>query len=516
MSRFLSTPAPILAIATTALLLLAACGSSEPDGYAVADRVIESVGQPVAVTQPLVVDSGCERTIVVDEYGFEDEVVVCPDGSAGEDPTADAPPPLVEGGPLNADVALAVEGDLPLWVMGQLATTLPDPDLLAQFESLEATIAEIDAACGSDFDRWRSALDDLTQQSERATKRIDDGALEGYAGMSTARALARAFFERAVLETGCAAPGGAEPLNYDQLVDDGTLETTSRALLAAAELGRALQGSLSNDLFHYYSSLPNYEWLRSQTDPIELVVYGTSQAGAAIEVPILADATGLAVGNAFLPGSLAEVQQYWFPEVEQYIDPPRVIWLMGAIDLLIDCEPNDRPEQFLSRLDNRRRAFTASGWFRTIDPISVILGPPGTERVAPGNGDKRPGPDQPALDEHLSGYRDGFAATEFCVSRAEVTAAAVQRMVDSGRDVTIVGMPMSPLTAQLDADVIPETAAALVRLQTDYLPDGVALIDLTSTMQDDPNQWADLTHLTQSGADDFSRLLADALEGPGS
>ncbi len=133
--------------------------------------------------------------------------------------------------------------------------------------------------------------------------------------------------------------------------------------------------------------------------------------------------------------------------------------------------------------------------------------------MAPGNGDKRPGPDQPALDEHLSGYRDSLAAPEFCVSRAEVTAAAVQRMVDAGRDVTIVGMPMSPLTTGLDPDVVAQTAAALLRLQSEYLPAGVTLLDLSATMQDDPNQWADLTHLTQSGADDFSRLLGAALDG---
>ncbi len=491
-------------------VIAASCGSSAPGGYDVADRVIAEVGQPaVAVT---VDESECIRTTVVDGYGFEEEVLDCPNGATPT--TIAAASPLVEGEPLDLDVVQALPGELPTWVFDELLSTVPDSAMLEELEGIQATINSIDAACGSDFASWRSAVVELGDQAERASQQINDGALADYVGTPAGRALGRALFERTVLETGCAQPGRGEPVNYDQAVGDGTLGDTSRSLLASAELSRLLQAAIVTDLFHFFSTLPNYEWLRSQRDPIDLVVHGTSQAGAAIDVALLADLTGQSVGNAFLPGSLAEVQQHWFPEVDQYIRAPRVVWLMGAIDLLIDCEPNDRPEQFLDRLENRRRAFANSGWFRTVDPIAVVLGPPGSQRVAPGSGDKKTASDAAALEAHLGEYAPRFGASAFCVSRGEVIAAAAQRMVDNGQEVIIVGMPLNPAAIDLDPGIVAETAGALETLRS-TLPAGARIVDLSASMQSDPDRWADLTHLTQSGAEEFTRLLATAIDGEG-
>ncbi|MEZ5227698.1 MAG: hypothetical protein R2710_13800 [Acidimicrobiales bacterium] len=447
-----------------------------------------------------------QRTTVVDEYGFEEEVLDCPDGAVVTAP----PAALIEGEPLDPELMQNVEGDLPVWVLADLVATLPDDDLRQRFEAITATIETMDATCGGDIGRWRQSIGELADQVEQATQRINDGALEGFVGSPEGRALGRAFFERAVLETGCGQPGAGEPLSYDDVVADGTLAATSRALLASAELSRLLQAAVMTDLFHFFSTLPNYEWLRAQSDPIDLVVYGTSQAGAAIDVPLLADLSGRPVGNAFLPGSLAEVQQHWFPEVDQYIHPQTVVWMMGAIDLLIDCEPNDRPEQFLVRLENRRRAFASSGWFRTLDPISVILGPPGPQREAPGNGDKKSSPDAAALAAHLEEYAPRLGATSFCASRAEVIAAAAQRMVDNGQDVIVIGAPLNPAALDLAPNLLPDTAAALEQLEG-VLPAEVKVVDLSSTLQD-PGLWSDLTHVTQSGAAEFTRLLATSID----
>ena len=422
----------------------------------------------------------CERTTVVDEYGFEDEIVVCPDGE----------PPLGDGfewsadGPLDLDRVVDADGALPTWVLDRLVTALPTDagdgpagDVSSELTALAATADELDSWCGTSLGEWAATLGRASEQAENLAARLtaataeDDadvnGAATADAGTETAassligsthgRAIGRALFERVVLETGCASPGAAA-VGYEQAVDEGLLAATSRAAMAVTELDRVLSGALSGQLFHTYSTLPNYEWLRTQREPVELVVLGTSQAGASIDVPALAEGTGRSVGNAFLPGSLAEVQRHWVPEVLRYVDPDRVVWLVGAIDLLIDCDDLGREQQFLERLTNRRAAFARSGWFRTIDEIEVVLGPAGAVNHNRGNAAKEPVPDPTAIEAQRVDYGDAMADPGFCGQRAAVIADTAASLAAEGRDVVVVGMPVSPRMAELQPDVEQLTA----------------------------------------------------------
>jgi hypothetical protein len=307
---------------------LAGCGGGGDGGptdadLAAADRVLEAVGQSPG--ELAAVDDGgtgsgegCERTIVVDEYGFEDEVVTCPDGRGSGLSTVADMVALSPEEPVDADRFLDAGGVLPTWALDRLIAELPPSPVADGLAQLAGRADHLDELCGRDVEAWSEELSVLAGRAEELTARIGTGEADtaDLVGSTLVRAAGRALFERVVLESGCASPG-ATALSYDEARDRGLLERTSRAALAVAELDRTLSGALSSRLFHFYSSLPNYEWLRTQRDGIDLVVLGTSQAGATIEVPALAEGLGLDVGNAFLPGSLAEVQQHWVPEVER-------------------------------------------------------------------------------------------------------------------------------------------------------------------------------------------------------
>lgn len=496
-------------------LSVASCATPEPGGYEVADRVLGAVGEPIDEVTSLgppsdeesagAAEEECTVIETTDEYGFTNEVSTCP----LREPTALASVADDEADPVEV---LAVAGDLPNWVYDSFLARAPD-SARAHLDPMGSTLDALDRSCGVDVENWLAALEQLVAQVEGMTDAISDGELDGYLGTPEAKVMSRALMERSLLGTRCAEPARGSPLASEQLVADGTLTLTSQAALSLSELGRLMDAGLLGYLFHFFTTADNYAWLRTQPQSLDVVVYGTSQAGAGIDVPLLDRELSLTVGNAFLSGSLAEVQQHWFPEVERYIDPQTVVWLMGPIDLVIDCDPAGRPEQFLERLTRRRRTFANPGWFSEIDPLDVVLGPPGPENTNRGNAAKKPAPVAAEIEAHSTDYRDRLANAGFCHQRAATIKSSIARMIDEGRNVVVVGMPLSPLAYEHLPDGATTASSAIETLQTEHL-DGleVAVVDLSSALQDRPELWVDYTHLTESGATTFTTLLAAELK----
>lgn len=516
-------------------LFAASCGSVDQDGYDVADRVLAAVDQPVGPTssdstgrgstvgdsaapgsadphategvEALASTDECTTVEVEDEYGFINLVSTC-DTEGGSGVTlADREP-----GPIDPAEVLAAAGYLPLWVQGELLAAGPEP-VEARLSPLVTAIEAMEAVCGIDFDRWLGELSVVVIRAEELAAGIEVGQLGEYVTTETAKAMSRSLMERSLLLTGCAEPEGGAPIPLRELTDRGALDLTARATATLTKLGQLLDGDLSNYLFHFFSTGPNYHWLRTQPRALDLVVYGTSQAGAGVEVPLLGQELSLLVGNAFLPGSLAEVQQHWFPEVERFVDPATVVWLIGPIDLLIGCESPGREQQFVDRVTRRQRAFRVAGWFSGIEPTDLLLGPATEENINRGNAAKKPAPDEAAIVAHLDDYQGQLSAPGYCVERADVIGRSIARMIGDGRQVVVVGMPISPLGyAHLPGG--PETASEALRRmdQEQFAGLGVEVVDLSAAIQD-PELWADYTHLTQSGAEAFTRLMAAEIEG---
>ncbi len=500
---------PSWAPAVVVLLIAASCGSEAAGGYDVADRVILAVGEPAESV--VVFDSGCERTVTIDEYGFESEVVVCPEDTASLDPPSGG---LQPGDPINADELLVLTDPLPPFVYEPLASAAPEP-IRQSFMALVPSLDELDRSCGVDLAAWQGALQSVLEQTTSLQTQLEDAALTEFIGSSPARALGRSLFERALFQPGCAAPG-ALPLRPEDPVLVELLPLTASASASVAAVDRMVSGSIMTRLFHFYSALPAYNWLRNPVAPPDVVLLGSSQTGAAIDVPDLTDRLGRTVGNAFLPGSLAEVQQIWIDELYRYAAPATIIWPMGPVDLLGTCISPGRAEQFAERLANRQAAFSASGWFDAMDDLDLLLGPVGdAPNVNMGNAPKERSRNAEAIAAQLPDYTNQFADPTFCSDRAAVTAEVVSQLQAWGAEVVIVGMAVSPEAVALIPGGRETIATSFEQLSRDVIdPTGATFVDLSGDLNDG-GLWADLTHLNQSGANRFTQLLADQLKERG-
>lgn len=225
---------PRLTLLLTALALIAAgCSSSDQAGYDVADRVIQAVGAPDE--RVAVFDSGCERTVTVDEYGFESESVVCPDDA----PAATVPPGgLEEGDPINADQLLAITDPLPSFVLTPLAEAAPE-GLRAELLSLDTIAVELADSCGVDLVRWTDALRRAGTTARELNGRIENAEFADYVASAPARALGRSLFEQLLIQPECAAPGALPISSSDPEMDD-LLTLTAEVSADVAQTDRLL------------------------------------------------------------------------------------------------------------------------------------------------------------------------------------------------------------------------------------------------------------------------------------
>jgi hypothetical protein len=493
------------ALSTAAFaLILAGCSSTDQAGYDVADRVIQAVGAPRE--RVAVFDSGCERTVTIDEYGFESESIVCPDDAPPATVPADG---LREGDPINADQLLAFTDPLPGFVLQPLAEAAPEGlrSELVQFDSIAAELA---ATCGVDLELWTTALRNAGTTARSLNDRIQADEYADYVASPPARALGRSLFEQLLIQPQCAAPGALAISAEDPRIDE-LLTLTADVSAAVAETDRLLTGSVMTRLFHFYSALPAYVWLRNPVAPPELVVIGSSQAGDGIDVPLLSSRANMVVGNAFLPGSLAEVQQYWIQEVFRYANPEIVVWPMGPVDLIGTCILPGRAEQFVDRLANRKKLFASSGWFSTTDPIALALGPvPDQPNLNMGNAPKASTRNAEAIAAQLPDYTNQFADPSVCSDRIDVTLEVIDQLEEWGVEAVIVGMPINPEAVELVPGGAATIEDAMAQLGAEIATTGAQFIDLSSGF-DDPGLWRDLTHLRANGAKVFTGQVAEEM-----
>ena len=496
MRRFLL---PLLAIP---VVLAAGCASDTTDGAAleIADRVIAHANEVAPPGEATLEDSGCERVVVTDEYGFESTSLRCTTrlpSTIAFDPDA----------PLNLDAVVEADGLLPRFVLEALLPAAPT-EIRSELTDVVGDIEVLEARCGVDLEAWLEALDAVGAGLERMTGTLEE--LEDLdAGATELRAIGRAVFERVVIQPGCSAT--AAPLAPGDIRLDRVLTVTSTVAEAAGEFDRILAGSSMSRLFHFFSTKPNYEWMRAPIAEPEIVVIGTSQAGAAIDVERLASATGRPVGNAFLPGSLAEVQQHWIGEVFRYTAPAVVVWPMGPVDLLGDCVDTERVDQFLARAETRRLAFASSGWFSAIDPIDVVLGPPVGPNDNMGDAVFGDGPIPAEIEAQRAGYGATAPRSDACPDRLVIVAEVVERLQAFDTDVVVVEMPVSPLGASLIGGSAQAVDAAAAVLEAVVVDAGASYVPLPGVL-DDEALWRDLTHPTATGAAHYTDALAEALD----
>lgn len=520
------------------VLLAAACSTTDDEAasYAVADEIIASIDQPLTRT----VDSDdCERTVVIDEYGFETETAVCapaptePEAKSEIEPAPDPDVPPVDAAEpsIDVDALLGADSPLPLDLFPTLVGDVPDDDLRRPLGALSLLLDDLDASCGTDPETWTDGaeiaaaeIQEIAASFETATG--DAGEMGEYVGSSPARLLARSLLERALLLTGCDGGPGASlaPTSGPML----RMNVATATLAAAVEhLGRVLRGTGADPLFFHTDEFAHLRWMRSTPEPVEFVVVGTSQATHGISPIQLGETAGRVVGSVAIPGSVAEVQQHWLPTVMDAIDPGTIIWAVGPIDLVVGCVDDGREATFVDGTARRAASFDRFGWLSDLTPIDRILGPIGNEvylETPIGQGASARYPtnrlgeavrlgsiSQVAIEEHRANFGPAFERGEYCEDRAELIRSIIEGLRADGREVVLVGMPISP-------DLVPfypGGSAALTEVMDRFRdevaePTGVPFVDLTGAIQE-PRYWSDWVHPVAEGSTEYTAAIAAAL-----
>ena len=247
--------------------------------------------------------------------------------------------------------------------------------------TMGSKLDRLEATCGVSEPAWLAALDEYITAAEATRDLMSPERLGPYQGSVEAKALSRSVVERALMESGCARPEPVPVTNDDQDV----LSRTSRAVEVTVGIDNALRDSTYGPLFHLYSTLPNYLWMRNEQTAIDTVLLGTSQLGAAVDLAEVNREMTTEVGSAWLPGGLAEVQALWVGEVIRYSNPKTLVWFIGPLDLFVECDTTTRGAEF-QRLADARLATFARGFVASDDPLDRILGSRKPEPTVRGDG----------------------------------------------------------------------------------------------------------------------------------
>jgi len=527
-----------LAVAASAACSPFDLEESNRDGYEIANRVVAAdiaaggtavSDLEVPVSLALASDDGdqasadCELEVTTDEYGFEETKLRCADGhtlgpsvvaaSAGvrPDPSASAarvaPAALLAGDdplPLDTYGVLIVDHLGPGAVSGELVARELSKDLLA----LSSRLDRLDATCGVDPKEWRAALADYQEAAQSALEAATPDRFGDFAGSVEANVLAKALVERVLFQSGCRRPE-PELLSPGGDVDvDDLVRLTRDVATVTVSLNNALRASTYGPLFHTYSTLPNYLWMRSERTPVEVVMLGTSQAGAALNVKAMNENLDAEIGSAWIPGALAEVQALWVDEITSRTAVRTFVWFVGPLDLFAECDTSKRGVEFKKLADARAATFS-QGFVVSPDPLDRILGWAEPADTVRGDGIKREGFDADGTASHRKQYVPAFEKGLFCHERAEIISETIGRLNDEGHEVVIVGMPVHPELRAVRTD----QAEKMTLFRQRYLR-STTFLDLTETMVD-PESWSDFTHLTGQGADDFTAIAIERLREEG-
>ncbi len=519
-----------VAVATAAALVAGACSGADAGGYERADKILSSAG----VETPAVGESSdieeldggaveCSVEVREDEYGMTFEVCV-----------ADDPAPAAE---IEVEVAGAQqirpvtraerspETDvLPAQRFDELVSALPEGPAAVAMADVGLALQSMDNSCGESPEAWAGSIPALNEVLLAAVSPVTE--LSDYRDTPDARELARSLIERVALQTGCERPAvRAGPVGGIGL--SGLLATASSLTAAAEPLYQALWGSDKSPYFYHPDELVHRRWMQAEGQ-VDVVVVGTSQALLGIEPDLLAEQLGLRVGNVALPGAVAEVQQYWLPEVMVAASPDTVLWGFGPLDLVSACRPDGRADEFRRLAILKNDLLAPFSWADDAAPLARLLGenadsphdttPTGVTaltrfRQPLGDAFEFANADPVELSASLERFRAPFERSDFCADRLVLVGQIIAELEADGRRVVMFGMPLAPeLAATYDGG-----AAALQALVDEaatnvFEPAGAEYLGMMNSIEAAGGGfWYDVVHPTRSGGAELSAEVAAAL-----
>jgi lysophospholipase L1-like esterase len=319
-------------------------------------------------------------------------------------------------------------------------------------------------------------------------------------------------------------PDGTEDTTDRRVtVEDRAAAAGQRSVLAAEDLHSAL--SPSRDLFgievplvwangfHRTKQLQLAELAAADESP-EVLFAGTSKVWYGIDADLFTEVDGRRSYNAGLPAAGPAAQRSWMLDVvEPTAEPEVVIWGVSAYD--VSGRLDSTSQRIVDAVELQQQLFAPLAWSELMTGAEAVEeGAPETWIVAPedvgvaNRGQLRT--EEVAFNETLENLVTYFvgAASEADAGELDAVRDTVKGLRSRNVEVIIVSMPVPDSFRALQ----PEGAADALTAAVDGVAEelGVDHLDLSRSMPEET--FADYTHLTGTGATEFTRLLLDELD----
>ncbi len=517
----------VVSLALTFVALVSACGAADSDaGYETADRIMARAGVESDAGAATPTTEPCEVEQRQDEYGLTFDVCVQADGSLAAPSTEDG---STEDGSTEEvlDETLREPRDLlPLGRYRELVDQMPDGSARSALVELGVALDQMDRSCGATPTAWRQAAVAVSDRARATVAVLSTGPDEDLAAFrqsGSARELERVLVERAVLQSGCVAPASGSMTRTELLPVTAGLAASTEALT------QEVVGTTTSAFFYHPDELAHWQWMRTEGS-VDIVVAGTSQTLLGVEPDLLEISSGRSVGNVAIPGAVAEVQEYWLPQVLTAVGPDIVVWGIGPLDLVSVCPLDGRDEEFRRLELVKQEAFGMLPWARSTAGVDLIMGRPGagdytdTATVAEvdarfrgvrGDAFEFANPDPVELVASVDRFRAPFDASSVCVERLPFIRRVLSELEAAGVRVIIFGMPIAPSLSGLyqggdeALDRLVDQTAAQV-----FVPGGAEYVGMMQSIDDD-GLWYDVVHPTRAGGELMTAELAEALRAVG-
>ncbi len=254
--------------------------------------------------------------------------------------------------------------------------------------------------------------------------------------------------------------------------------------------------------------------LAASGDSPEVLFTGTSKVWYGIDADLFTEIDGRSSYNAGLPAAGPTAQESWLLDVvEPTVEPDVVIWGVSAYD--VSGRLDSTSQRIVDAVELQQQLFAPLAWSGLMTGAETVEeGAPETWVVAPEDvGVANRGQQRteelgfnPTLETLVTYFVGGAAEAD--PGELAAIRATIDGLRGRGVEVIMVSMPVPDSFRALQPD---GAADALTAAIDDVAAEaGVDHLDLSRSMPE--GTFADYTHLTGTGATEFTRVLLDELD----
>ncbi|MDH3704511.1 MAG: hypothetical protein OES57_00480 [Acidimicrobiia bacterium] len=396
--------------------------------------------------------------------------------------------------------------------------SVPDDGLRFQLAAALGLAKTASSRC-SDIDAWVTATDEASTAANTAatTARAVGGE---WLGTDQAAVVAASFRDALVLQVPCQV-----------VVDTGDVESAmaaaGRASAANDEVLLALtsRNPATGSEFWYHADQLGHtieiDRLVRQEGPVEILVIGSSTAKRGFDPGVMTDELGRSTMNAAVAGLFPTTMDVWATDaIRLGGEPATVVIGLSTFQDFLECT-DDRRQKMVDAGTMQTFAFAALDILAGEEPARRLIG--GTAATyrstvldeyapAPGSRGQMVSPDVPnpeSVAYYTQLYTPRMAGAEYCPQNAPAIEQLITSLVDGGRRVLTVSLPLSPAMAALHPDGRAAHDQSVETYREVTQAAGGEWLDLTDLLTDE--EFLDLTHATSGGRAKITEATIEAL-----